>query len=499
MKKLHFLIASNLISYQVISYAQSEPPIIQPVDITVTTVQNSTDYFDRKAVLITNNTNDIVTFSLPVISANLNLINYCGSACASYDTSYPVCSSPISSGAQCLMWFNTLQDTTEALGTVSGTIQIDLNYQDQVISKTVWVEQQTALYATGDFTEVDDSLSVNRIAMWDGTNWYPLGTGVTDRGRDFILYAGNLYLAGEFNNAGNVNNTELVARWNGAQWEALEGGSLSINTSKNPNAYALEIGNSDNRLYVGGTFTNAGTLSANSIASWDATQGQWYALASSQQQIDGYNGVNNTIYDLAQIGNTFYLGGSLTYSNGITSSGSRVTMNKIGAWSPTTSAWTAFTNDGFAKNLHAFYAESNNLYAAGNFITTYENSVTLNHIGVWNGSSWTALGNGLGTNTDELIYAIMRYSLDGLLYAAGSYTSTPSYFASWDGSAWNAVDTGTFNATVRTAIEQGGILYAGGDFNGFLVSNPGGLWQVVGNGANNSVYALWAGTSLQWQ
>src|SRR5262249_11403662 len=87
-----------------------------------------------------------------------------------------------------------------------------------------------ALYAGGTFVTAGGA-PVNRIAKWDGTEWSALGSGmdpgmnagvqaltVFDNGTGPALYAG-----GDFRMAGGVTANN-IAMWDGTQWSALGSG-----------------------------------------------------------------------------------------------------------------------------------------------------------------------------------------------------------------------------------------------------------------------------------
>src|SRR5229473_6781278 len=109
-----------------------------------------------------------------------------------------------------------------------------------------------ALYAGGEFTTAGD-VTANRIAKWNGTQWYALGSGmngsvlalaVFDDGTGPALYAG-----GEFTMAGDVV-ANRIAKWDGAQWSALGSGI-------NGPLLALTVFDDGTgpALYAGGNFT----------------------------------------------------------------------------------------------------------------------------------------------------------------------------------------------------------------------------------------------------
>src|SRR5262245_7961606 len=129
-----------------------------------------------------------------------------------------------------------------------------------------------ALFAGGSFTTAG-SLTVNRIARWNGSSWSALGTGMNglvlalaefDDGSGPALYAG-----GTFNQAGGVPAFR-VARWDGTSWSPVGSGLTGL-----VNALCVYDDGGGPALYAGGTFT---TVGGSRIARWDGTS--WSALGS---------------------------------------------------------------------------------------------------------------------------------------------------------------------------------------------------------------------------
>ncbi|MBL4863134.1 MAG: delta-60 repeat domain-containing protein [Crocinitomicaceae bacterium] len=91
-------------------------------------------------------------------------------------------------------------------------------------------EYDGKLIAGGWFTQAGGA-PVNRIATWDGSNWSPLGNGVTFNGSiasvsEMIVYQNELYVSGAFDTAGVVPAHfiakmgwhELEFRWFWSKW-----------------------------------------------------------------------------------------------------------------------------------------------------------------------------------------------------------------------------------------------------------------------------------------
>ena len=129
-----------------------------------------------------------------------------------------------------------------------------------------------------------------------------------------------------------------------------------------------------------------------------------------------------------------------------------------------------------------------NLYIGGQFGAVGNTLAT--NVAKWNGSSWTALGAGLG---DLLKYGdyVAALAVSGSdLYAGGWFTNAGGIavnnIAKWNGSSWTALGsgltTGINGALVDALAVSGSDLYAGGGFT-----------RAGGNPANN--IAKWNGTS----
>jgi hypothetical protein len=140
------------------------------------------------------------------------------------------------------------------------------------------------LIAGGTFDSAG-GVTANRIASWDGSSWQALGTGLSHTTdplflnvRTMIVYAGRLIVGGFFNLAGGIA-ANYIASWNGANWSPLATGMSGFGTGL---SYGITTVNSlaiyDNRLIAGGTFSNAGGVTANCIAAWNGVS--WSSLGT---------------------------------------------------------------------------------------------------------------------------------------------------------------------------------------------------------------------------
>jgi hypothetical protein len=125
-----------------------------------------------------------------------------------------------------------------------------------------------------------------------------------------------LFAGGTFTNAGGNPNANYIAEWDGTTWTNVGTGVGGLNSVGNPGAvYALAACGSN--LYVGGDFTTAGgNTNANGIAKWDGKQ--WTTLqggligdncSSYDESIRSYPIPGMRVLTISVRGNTLFVGG----------------------------------------------------------------------------------------------------------------------------------------------------------------------------------------------
>jgi len=145
-----------------------------------------------------------------------------------------------------------------------------------------------------------------------------------------------------------------------------------------------------------------------------------------------------------------YIGGYFTFVGD-------VIANYIAKWDG--SSWSAL-GSGIGGYVHALAVSGNDLYAGGQF--TAAGGSTANHIAKWDGSSWTALGSGITYTVFALAVSGSNVYAGGIFSTAGG--SAANYVAKWDGSSWTALGSGGMNNIVWALAVSGSDLYAGGAF-----------------------------------
>jgi hypothetical protein len=231
-------------------------------------------------------------------------------------------------------------------------------------------------------------------------------------------------------------------------------------------------------LYVGGNFSTAGGNTVNHIAKWNGSS--WSALISGS---NGVNGINGTVTALAVIGTDLYAGGWFTTAGGIPA-------ENIAKWDGTN--WSALGNGlPAAGAINALAAMGNNLYA-----TSYILEPALggpgNLIVRWDGANWSAFS--------VMNDYVSSFLVDGTdLYAGGQFTMAGTVpanrIAKWDGTSWSALGSGMNFFIGGTGLKMmAGNLYAGGRFTtaggttaNFIAKWDGSTWSPFINGTNNGM------------
>ncbi|MFN8178051.1 MAG: FlgD immunoglobulin-like domain containing protein [bacterium] len=126
---------------------------------------------------------------------------------------------------------------------------------------------------------------------------------------------------------------------------------------------------------------------------------------------------------------------------------------------------------GMSSSVNALAPYAGGLAVGGDF--TSAGAQAVNHVTLWNGASWSALGHGL----EDRVFALATFQ--GSLVAGGSFQYTAHHVAIWDGSRWAALGTGLPSDVFALAVFNGK-LFAGGFFG--LQQWDGSRWSDVGPG-----------------
>lgn len=299
---------------------------------------------------------------------------------------------------------------------------------------------------------------------------------VTDaRGRELearFALAGNDHVEICVEDSDAVYPVRIDPTFSDADW-------FSMNGPQGPNStvYASAV-DSQGNLYLGGAFTQVGSLTVNYVAKWDGAA--WSALGS---------GLSSEVRSLAVSGTTLYAGGPFSTAGG-------VSAPCIARWDG--SAWSGL-GSGMNGSVSALLVSGTDLYASGVFTTA--GGVSAVRVARWDGVAWNALGSGVGSPGSGLSESVRALAISGnTLFVGGTFSTaggnSAANFAQWNGSSWSTLGDG-FNSHVRALAVIGTSVYVGGDFglSGAVPVNRiarwnGSSWVALGEGLNSAVLSL---------
>jgi len=339
------------------------------------------------------------------------------------------------------------------------------------------------LYIGGSFTGTVNKIGVTSnaikvIASYNGTTLSAVGTdlktltGVTA----MAFYKGSLYATGEF------------SRFDGTSWQTLLCGNGGVFLVYN-NLLLMGYGATSNSWVCQ---ANGFPLYSPGLAKWDGTQwlgvGPNTGIGNMYAGITGSNGYN-TVAALAVYNNALYVAGGIDLAGSdISHSNPGVVVHNI----LTTDAALSFADVGGGTNgfIYAMTVYKNELYVGGRFSTA--GGVSAHNIAKWNGTTWSALGEGTAKNVsygDSAVFCLATYH--DTLYAGGYFDkagglNTPR-IAKWDGATWHAVTDSTYGFMgqwIKCMAVYKDKLFVGGDFGTYRNGHVIGPWAVVAGSSN---------------
>ena len=170
-------------------------------------------------------------------------------------------------------------------------------------------------------------------------------------------------------------------------------------------------------------------------------------------------------------------------------------MTSFSASDPDDIYWDSSIAEFFQGGIEfvsAFAVYDSNLIVGGNFTTGGAHFA--DYITSWDGTSWSALGNG----TNGIVHALTIYHNKLIVGGAFDFATdiTANYIASWEGTYWQPLGTG-MNGPVQALTVYNDKLIAGGSFSSAggvdvndIASWNGISWSALGSGVNGLVQAL---------
>lgn len=282
-------------------------------------------------------------------------------------------------------------------------------------------------------------------------------------------------------------------------WSSADNWSNQFPPPPQTDGDVLAVASQGTTFYIGGDFNTVSGVHSPGIAKWNGTT--WEAVGG---------GVDGTVNAIAISGTNIYIGGSFSQAG-------QVSALNIAVWNGST--WAALAggidDDANQAQINALAVNGAKLYAAGQFDLADGNNAT--NIAFWNGTAWSALGNGINYNptdtNDTTTASVNALAYNGTnLYVGGTFnlagTKTVTNMAKWNGTNWSAVGSGldytsvfssdTTVPSVNALAFIGNNICAGGIFNvsgsvslGNLAVWNGSSWSSLGGQADDEVDAIW--------
>lgn len=349
----------------------------------------------------------------------------------------------------------------------------------------VWavaVSEMGEVYVGGSFTVCGNARARN-IARFDpiARSWTSLGSGTANgvNGAVFaIAVSGDtVYAGGSFSEAGDAQ-TSRIARF---ETKTRTWSSLGSDATNGVNGVVHALAISDNTVYAGGGFTQAGGAPANLIARFDTTTQGWSSLG---------NGISGEqVRALAVYGGMVYVGGAFTQAGG-------APANRVARFDATTQTWASLgsgTANGMNDAVLAITTSGSMVYAGGIF--TQAGGAPANQVARFDTTTqtWASLGSGVagGSAVSALAHLGRTVYAGGLFSQAGG--ATANHIARFDtvDQTWASLGSGADNGVnapvAGLAATTDGVLYLGGSFDlAFGQVSPGvaryNAEQIFGNG-----------------
>lgn len=326
---------------------------------------------------------------------------------------------------------------------------------------------------------------VDHVARWNGSSWLALGAGVNGGVQALASYTfgtqPGLFVGGNFTTAGGQSMANLAV-WTGTTWVAPAAPNGTVTSM----GVRLTASVTTSHLFVGGSFSQVGSVAANGVARFNASTGVWApmslpapATAASRLLV---RGVGLSGYECVAVvdgslqrwtgSNWNLVGGSpaipgalslcVGYHGGRYHVADRVHAEHVASFDGT--AWQRVVGPGIDGKVHAVLADGDLAIIAGDF-RTISGAVT-NGIARGDSNAWSPLGAGV-TGGVGTVHAI-AWLPDGRLVAGGDFRqlqgAVADSLAVWDGVAWSPLGGGTNGNVFALHVLPNGDLLVGGDF-----------------------------------
>ena len=307
----------------------------------------------------------------------------------------------------------------------------------------------------------DDTTSIS--GTWEGS-WYFDFDGTIDGGEGYDVIKSSvdnkIYICGAFLHVNNNWDMKNLTRWvpGTNTWEQVPGIDYYHN-----NFIRCVTEDDAGNLYFGGDFSSIGGKTAGRVGKFDVNTGTWSALRDENFDPvdDEYGPSAGGVYAIAYMNGYIYIGGYIFNHDS-------ASLRYILRYNTSSQTWESVGEGVNGKVCCMCTDGSGNLYVGGQF--TEAGGSAANYIAKWDGTNWSAIGDG----TDDYVLSL-AYS-NGNLYVGGSFRnvggSTVSQgVAKWDGGSWQAMGKGIYASWGSTysvqdiCVDTDGKVYISGGFD----------------------------------
>lgn len=294
---------------------------------------------------------------------------------------------------------------------------------------------------------------VTNVAYSQIMDWTGLSQTVNNNINSLIQYNSKLIVGGSFTIAGGLPANK-IASYDGTSWSALGSGIKGAWSGSN----VYELATFNNELYAAGQFDSAGSVGCKNIAKWNGIS--WSGFGS---------GANSGIYAIAFYNGQLYAGGTFNNISG-------VPVKQIAKWNGITwqSVGAGIT---YGYSISDLCVYQNELYALGTFDSI--GNLACRNIARWNGTNWNNVSFGV-----PYPYGDLHVWQNKLLIGAGTSTNSSNSTQIWQ---WN----GSTLTLLSENNDAGGCAFL--NSNNQLYSSG-----IISGSANKSNVSVWNSTNSLW-
>ncbi len=312
------------------------------------------------------------------------------------------------------------------------------------------------------------------VLRWNGVSAGHLGRGTDGAIFDFETYNGELYAGGEFGMIGNALASG-VARWVQGEWQAVGGGLGVVQDLVVFDGSLIASGSFGAARWDGQSWHPFGSLEVIGMVVHESSL--YGALGSIGPNMVGRWNPATTSWDVVgQFPEQVFVAVLTTYNGELIAGGFG---NAANVWWLDEGSWVPIGRWMGLGAVRTFAVYNGELIAGGFMPGTSTN--ILNGLARFNGTDWVGLGGGLHQNGSE--WSLFVFDLlvhNGSLLVTGGFTHAGASFteanniASWNGTSWSALGAGLGDAAICLHPYAGDV-HVGGWFHK-AGGKPAGHW-----------------------